>query len=190
MNVDNLQGTTTKLTRQDMNEFYETIYDKALEFLIEAVEKLRDIAPVEFIYVKGNHDKLTTFTMFKALEKMYKNTEGVTIDSSMKQRKYRVIGENTLVGYSHGEEERNNIFQCMQTDAMQDWNKKYRYFHLSHKHSENRKEIGGVIYNWLGSLSENCSWTYGCGYVGAEKKCHVFVYDDVDGKEAEFYVKA
>lgn len=189
VNIDTLEGTTTKLTRQDMNEFYETIYEKALSLMIECVEILRDIAPVDFIYVKGNHDKLTTFTMFKALEKLYKDVEGVNIDASMKQRKYRIIG-NSLVGYSHGEEEKKRIFNCMQVDEMENWNKKYKYFHLSHLHSESKKEIGGVIYQWLGSLSENCKWTYGCGFVGAEKKCHVFVYDDVYGKESEFFIKA
>lgn len=189
VNIDTLDGTTTKLTRQDMNEFYETIYEKTLEFLIECVETLREIAEVEFIYVKGNHDKLTTFTMFKALEKLYSNVDGVKIDASMKQRKYRVVG-NSLIGYSHGEEEKKRIFNCMQVDEVDNWHKPHKYFHLSHLHSESKKEIGGVIYQWLGSLSENCKWTYSCGFVGAEKKCHVFVYDDVSGKKAEFFIKA
>lgn len=189
MNIDTIQGTTTKQTRQDMNEFYQVIYEKSFDLLIEIVEKLRAIAPVDIVYVKGNHDKLTTYTMVTALSRIYKDCEDVNVDNSMRQRKYKIIG-NTLLGLGHGEEEKNRIFNCMQEDQKDNWYKKYKYFHLSHKHSESRKEIGGVIYNWLGSLSENCRWTWESGFVGAEKKGHVYVYDDDEGKIAEFFIKA
>jgi len=190
LNFDNLQGTTTKGTRQDMNEFFHEVYNKGLKLLIETIEILRQIAPTEVIYVKGNHDKLTSYTMAKTLDELYKfnSIENVTVDYSPKQRKYRVYGDS-LVGYGHGEEEKNRIFDCMQVDEKENWSKKYKYFHLSHKHSERGKEKAGVEYNWLGCLSESCKWTWDSGFVGAVKKGHVFVYDDVDGKIAQFYVK-
>ena len=37
-------------------------------------------------------------------------------------------------------------------------------------------------------MSENCKWTYESGYVGAQKKGHVFVYDDESGLYGEFYI--
>ncbi len=191
MNVDNLSGTTTKGTRQDMNDFYETIYKKAYSCLIETVEKLRKVAPVDVIYVKGNHDKQTTFSMVCGLEEMYKamNIKDVNVDSGLKQRKYVTFGD-VLIGYGHGEEERNRIFDCMQDDQRHNWHKTRKYFHLSHKHRESKQEKAGVIYQWLGALSENCNWTWSCGFVGSEKKGHVFVYDDEYGLEAEFFIKA
>jgi len=188
INFDNLQGTTTKGTRQDMNEFYQSVYEKAYDVLIEAVETLKMVAPVEVIYVKGNHDKMTTYTMLSGLDKIYAKDENVSVDYSMRQRKYRTYGD-TLVGYGHGEEEKSRIFDCMQSDEKHNWGKTYKYFHLSHKHSESRKEKAGVIYNWLGALSESCKWTWESGFVGAEKKGHVFVYDDNEGKIAEFFIK-
>lgn len=188
INFDTLQGTTTKLTRQDMNEFYQVVYEKAYELLINSVEMLRNVAPIEVIYVKGNHDKLSTYTMISGLEKIYRNEDSVEVDFSMRQRKYRTYG-NTLVGYGHGEEEKSRIFDCMQDDEKDNWHKKYKYFHLSHKHTESRKEKAGVIYNWLGSLSESCKWTWESGFVGSEKKGHVYVYDDKEGKIAEFFIK-
>jgi hypothetical protein len=189
MNFDNFQGTTTKGTTQDMNEFYESVYKKAYQCLLETIEKLRAISPVHIIYVKGNHDSLSTFSMCYSLSELYKfnNIEDVTVDYSTLQRKYIKIG-NTTLGFGHGEKERNRITDCMQSDVPALWNNKYRYFHLSHLHSEKCKEIGGVIYRWLGSLSENCKWTYESGYVGAQKKGHVFVYDDEEGLYGEFYI--
>lgn len=190
MNIDNIQGTTTKGTHQDMNDFYETIYKKAYECLTRSVEKLRKVAPVEIVYVKGNHDKQSTFSMVCGLEQMYRqfNVEDVIVDSGMKQRKYRTFGD-VLIGYGHGEEEKSRIFDCMQDDVKEHWHKKKKYFHLSHKHRESKQEKAGVIYQWLGALSENCNWTWSSGFVGSEKKGHVFVYDDVCGLEAEFFIK-
>lgn len=189
LNFDNFLGTTTKGTRQDMNDFFETVYKKALDCLIETIEKLRAIAPVEIIYVKGNHDSFTTFSMCQALYNMYKfnNINSVSVDYSTLQRKYRKIG-NCTVGFGHGEKEKNRIVNCMQTDAPELWNNKFRFFHLSHFHSEKSKEVGGVIYRWLGSLSENCKWTYESGFVGAQKKGHVFVYDENEGLWDEFFI--
>ena len=190
MNIDNLDGTTTKGTRQDMNEFYETTYKKALECLIRSIEKLRRIAPVNVIYVKGNHDKQSTFSMICGIEQMYKNMgiTNVSVDSGLKQRKYVTFGD-ILIGYGHGEEEKNRIFDCMQNDVKEYWHKSKKYFHLSHKHRESKQEKAGVIYQWLGALTENCNWTWSCGFVGSEKKGHVFVYDDKNGLECEFFIK-
>ena len=189
INFDGFEGSTTKGTRQDMNEFYESVYKKAYKCLIETVEKLRAIAPVKIIYVKGNHDSLSTFTMCYSLYELYNfnNITNVTVDYSTLQRKYIKIGNSTL-GLGHGEEEKTRITECMQTDVPELWNNKYRYFHLSHLHSEKCKEIGGVVYRWLGSLSENCKWTYKSGFVGAQKKGHVFIYDDIEGLYGEFYI--
>lgn len=190
INFDHFEGITTKGTRQDMNEFYESVYKKAYECLLETVEKLRVISPVQIIYVKGNHDSLSTFTMCYSLYELYKfnNISNVTVDYSTLQRKYIKIG-NTTLGLGHGEKEKNKIKECMQVDVPELWNNKYRYFHLSHFHSERAtNEIGGVIYKWLGSMSENCKWTYESGYVGAQKKGHVFVYDDESGLYGEFYI--
>lgn len=190
INFDHLEGTTTKGTRQDMNEFYESVYKKAYKCLLETVEKLRSIAPVHIIYVKGNHDSLSTFTMCYSLSELYEfnNISDVTVDYSTLQRKYIKIG-NTTLGLGHGEKEKNKIKECMQVDVPELWNNKYRYFHLSHFHSERAtNEIGGVVYKWLGSMSENCKWTYESGYVGAQKKGHVFVYDDEKGLWAEFFI--
>jgi hypothetical protein len=189
INFDTLDGTTTKGTRQDMNEFYQTIYERAYETLLRTVETLRSISPVKVIYVKGNHDHLSTYTMCVSLYNLYKynNMSDVEVDYSTHQRKYIKIGKSTL-GLSHGENEKNRITNCMQTDVPELWDNKYRYFHLSHKHTEARKEVGGVVYSWLGSMSESCKWTYESGFVGSQKKGHVFLYDDEKGMFGEFYI--
>lgn len=190
MNIDNLENSTTRGTRQDSSVFYEDMYRKCFGVLLRTVEKLRSIAPLKVIYVKGNHDTLTTFTMLESLKQMYEsnNIDNIIIDSSMKQRKYYQFG-NVLLGLSHGEKEKNRIYQTMQSEQLDNWKSKYKYFHLSHFHSESKKEVGGVIYQHLGSLSETCKWSYESGFVGSEKKGHVFVYDEEYGLECEIFIK-
>lgn len=191
MNVDNLESSTNKLTRQDSNMFYSEMYEKSYSVLLQTVEKLRKLAPVKVIYVKGNHDTLTTYTMVHSLKKLYDfhNISSVEVDDTMKQRKYYSFGD-VLIGFSHGDKEGKRIFEVMQTDQKDNWSKKYKYFHLSHIHHEVKVERGGVIYQWLSSMSENCKWTYESGFVGSEKKGHVFVYDDKNGLEGEMFIKS
>lgn len=188
INIDTIEGTTNKGTRQDMHTFYESIYKSALKCLIDTVEKLRQISNVEIIYIKGNHDKQSTFTMACALESIYNNVNGVTVDSGLKQRKYVEFG-NVLIGFSHGEDEKSRIFGCMQEDAKEFFYKDRKYFHLSHFHSEKEKEMYGIKFQWLGSLSENCNWTWSSGFVGSEKQGHIFVYDYEYGLEEEYFIK-
>jgi hypothetical protein len=199
VNVDNIQGTTTKGTPQKTPTFYQELYERSFDCIFNTCEMLRKVAPLDIVYVKGNHDKQVSFDIIYGINKIYeqKKKDGldidVTVDYSLKQRKYKQFGD-VLIGYSHGEEEGKNIYDCMQNDVPELWHSKYRYFHLSHIHKERnmlktKDEIGGVLFQWLGSLSGTCEWTYGKGFVGSQRKGHVFVYDKQDGVECEFFVK-
>jgi len=183
-NIDNMFGTTTKGTPQDWDKKYPDMYQRLLEASIQIVYKLSDIAPVEVIYVGGNHDKLTSFTMTMGMYWHFLNNKNVEVDYSFKRRKYRLIGNN-LLGLGHGEEEKKRIYYCMQNDVPDLWGRaKYREFHLSHLHSEKLiDELNGTIFRWLSSPSPNDTWTYNSGFVGAQKKAQCFIWDD-EGLEA------
>jgi len=183
-NIDNIFGTTTKGTIQDTDVKYDVLYKILLKNIIKIVHKLLEIAPVEIIYVGGNHDKLTSFTMTEAMYWHFLNNDNIEVDSIFNNRKYRLIGKN-LLGFAHGADERKNIIYCMQNDVPELWGKsKYREFHLSHFHKEKIvDEQNGIIMRWISSISGNDAWTYNSGYVGSQKKAQAFIWDDEKGLE-------
>jgi len=183
-NIDNIFNSTTKSTPQDTDVKYDVMYKLLLKNIIQIVHKLTDIAPVLVIYVGGNHDKVTSFTMTEAMYWHFLNNDNVEVDSVFNNRKYILIGKN-LVGFAHGADERKNIVYCMQNDVPELWGKaKYREFHLSHFHKEKMTdEQNGIIFRWISAICGNDAWTYNSGYVGAQKKAQSFIWDDDKGLE-------
>ncbi len=184
-NIDNIFKQTTKGTPQDTNVNYDVMYKVLLKNIIKIIYKLSEIAPVEVIYVGGNHDKLTSFTMTEAMYWHFLCNDNIEVDSVFNNRKYRLIGD-VLLGLAHGSDEKKNIVYCMQNDVPELWGKsKYREFHLSHFHKEIAvDEKNGIIMRWISSISGTDAWTYNSGYVGSQKKAQSFVWDDKKGLEA------
>jgi hypothetical protein len=178
-------NSTTKGTPQDTDIKYDVLYKTLLKNIIQIVYRLTEIAPVEVIYIGGNHDKLTSFTMTEAMYWHFINNENVSVDSNFNNRKYKLIGDN-LLGFAHGDDEKKNIVYCMQNDVPELWGKaKYREFHLSHFHKEKiTDEQNGIIFRWISSFCGNDAWTYNSGYVGGQKKGQAFIWDDKNGLES------
>lgn len=183
-NIDNIFNSTTKNTPQDTDVKYDVMYKLLLKNIIQIIHKLTDIAPVHVIYVGGNHDKVTSFTMTEAMYWHFLNNDNVEVDSVFNNRKYIMIGKN-LLGLAHGADERKNIVYCMQNDVPELWGKaKYREFHLSHFHKEKMTdEQNGIVFRWISAICGNDAWTYNSGYVGAQKKAQSFIWDDDKGLE-------
>lgn len=183
-NIDNIFNTTTKGTPQDTDVKYDVLYKLLLKTIIQIIHKISEIAPVEVIYVGGNHDKLTSFTMTEAMYWYFLNNDNVEVDSIFNNRKYRLVGSN-LIGFAHGADEKKNIVYCMQNDVPELWGKaKYREFHLSHFHKEKMvDEQNGIIFRWISAICGNDAWTYNSGYVGGQKKAQAFIWDDNKGLE-------
>jgi len=183
-NIDNIFNSTTKNTPQDTDVKYDVMYKLLLKNIIQIIHKLSDIAPVLVIYVGGNHDKVTSFTMTEAMYWYFLNNDNVEVDSVFNNRKYILIGKN-LLGLAHGADERKNIVYCMQNDVPELWGKaKYREFHLSHFHKEKMTdEQNGIIFRWISAICGTDAWTYNSGYVGAQKKAQSFIWDDDKGLE-------
>lgn len=184
-NIDNLFNTTTKGTPQDVDKKFHVMYKQLLKAVIQIVHGLSEIAPVEVIYVGGNHDRFVSFTMAEAMYWHFINNDNVEVDSVFNRRKYRLVGKS-LIGFGHGEEERKRIYYCMQNDVPHLWGQAiYREFHLSHLHHEKLiDEENGTIFRWLSSPSTKDAHLYNSGYVGAQRKAQCFIWDDDYGLEA------
>jgi hypothetical protein len=183
-NIDNLVKTTTGGTPQDVSTRFANMYKQGKKLLIQGIDLLRQIAPVETVQVGANHDRLTSYTMSEVLDAWFRNDENVTIDNDPLSRKYRRFGK-CLIGFSHGDKEKKRLGKIMPVEARKDWGETlYCEIHAGHLHSEQAvREENGVIVRYLSSPSGTDNWHFESGYVGAIKKAQSFVWDKDKGLE-------
>lgn len=175
---DNLNVTTTGGTKQDTDMKFAQMYKVGNMMLIEAIDILSQIAPVETFYVGSNHDKLTSYVATENLASWFRNNPNVKVDTDPKIRKYVEFGK-CLIQFSHGHAEGKRIGDIMSVEAREAWGRcKYTEVHAGHYHSERTvTKDNGVIVRYLGSPSGIDTWHYEQGYVGAIKKGQSFVWD-------------
>jgi len=181
---DTPKTTTTAGTPLDSDTRWEKMYDKGIELLVWTVEQLRKIAPVEIMWVPGNHDRVLSYTATVGLAQRYSQTESVTVNLNATPRKYILFGKN-LIGYSHGENEGKRIDGLMQIEAPEFWAKSiFREFHMGHLHSESSRTTNGIIFRRISSITALDSWHVDGGFVGATRQAQAFIWNKESGLDA------
>jgi len=181
---DQIDGSTTKGTKMDADLRWQKLFLKGIEILIELIDLLSQIAPIEVFYVSGNHDRMTSYYATNYIYAWYRNDENVKVSVEPMARKYIEFGAN-LIGYSHGENERKRIAGIMQVEAKEAWGRtKFREWHLGHLHSEQTREENGIIIRKISSITGTDAWHYENGFIGAIRKAQAFIWDKECGLEA------
>lgn len=181
--VDTTTSTTTHGTVVHADLRWQKIYSVGVDLLIWTVEQLRQIAPVECMYVPGNHDKATSYYATVTLERYYEKLKSVQVDVLPTPRKYIQYGK-CLIGYSHGKEEGKRIEHLMQTEVPEAWGETcWREWHLGHLHHETAKEIGGTTIRRLSTICATDIWHKEKGFLGATRKASAYVWDKSKGRQ-------
>lgn len=185
--IDNMNRTTTAGTRQDSDLSPQLIYKYGLECLIDGITKLSKIAKVKVFCINGNHDFLTSYHAVHSLWCYFHKNENVEVDLGTSPRKYFQYG-NSLIGFTHGDKEKQRLDGIMQVEARELWGKThYHEFHCGHLHSEKAREDNGIIYRNLSSVCGTDMWHHTSGYVGAIKKCQSFLWHKTDGLKVIYH---
>lgn len=185
---DNLASSTTAGTRQDTDLKLTQMFKIGMKMLIEAVDILKSIAPVETFYIGSNHDKLLSYFATETLAAWFRNESRVTVDTDPTIRKYVEFGK-CLIQFSHGHSEGKRIGDVMSIEEREAWGRcPYNEVHAGHFHSERTvTKDNGVIVRYLGSPTGTDTWHYESGYVGAIKKGQSFIWDKETGLEQIIY---
>lgn len=171
INIDNRHNTTFAGTPQDSDCRYMKIIRAVKRILIEMIDELSSIAPVDVIVVPGNHDTTSSFMMGEILEAFYHNNELVNIDNRPKLRKYYQYGLNSIQ-FTHGDQEKHeSLGLIFATEEPRLWaDTKFRFCQLGHFH-KNKKinyvsvdEHQGFQVQILPSLSGTDFWHKSKGY--------------------------
>lgn len=185
--TDNSFNTTTAGTPQDADGRWQKSFVVGKRLMIEAILRLREIAPVEVLCVAGNHDQTKVFYLGEVLHSFFCKTAGVTINNSPKLRKYFSWGNN-LILFTHGDKEKHDQLPLiMATEQPELWGKsKHREVHTGHFHSKKNvffdaiSEHAGVRVRILPSLSENDAWHASKGYTPS-RSAEAYIYHPSQG---------
>lgn len=185
---------TTKGTPQQDDTRWQKIYRTGREILVDAIERMSEVAPVDVLIIPGNHDTERAFYIGDSLECWFHNNENVTVDNSASPRKYYKFG-NVLLGFTHGNEEKiTDLPGIMSQEVPEWWGETYfREFHLGHLHQKSsrvflpNKEVQGTIVRHMSSLSATDAWHHKKGYVGARKSGEALVWDKKMGLFSNYY---
>ncbi len=194
LHVDNLNNTTTKGTRQDTDGRLYEMFDEALDLLIMCIGRLGCIAPVDVIWISGNHDLMTGYTLGRAVEMAFINEDKVKFYTTFKNRKAMRYGK-VLLGWSHGEEKEYILASWLQNEYPKEWGaSKYREVHVGHlHHSSGFKSVfedtgKGIVCRGINSLCGSSGWEYAQGYPKLPKQMQCFVWNPEKGLREQWYV--
>lgn len=102
----------------------EDMQEKGSEAAFKICEKLRQIAPLEILHTKGNHDPSNLHGMMWGIKNTYEFNEvdGVDVNVTKNKRSYTIYGNKLLV-FTHGDSnnEMNNLTEIASQEARDLW---------------------------------------------------------------------
>jgi hypothetical protein len=196
MNIDNKNNMTVNGTVVDTDVRFIKMLKVARRIMIETIDELSMIAPVDVVVVPGNHDGTVSLVLGEILDAWYHNNEKVTINNSPRTRKYYEYG---IVGiqFTHGDNEAHHDLGLIFANEQKDlWARtSQRFAQLGHFH-KNKKinyvsvdEFQGFQVQILPTLSSATAWADKKGY-SSLKQAKAFLFDRVDGLIGEFTTTA
>jgi hypothetical protein len=179
---DTKQGTTTSGTQLDNDSRYHKTFVAGRKLLTEAIERLRQLAPVTVVAVPGNHDALGVYHVADSLECLYHNTPDVKIMNDPVPRKYVDYGRN-LILFTHGDKGKNDKLPLLMATErpVQFGNARFREAHIGHRHELRLQEHMGVRVRTSPALCAADAWHSEQHFVGNLRSAEAFVWSREDG---------
>jgi hypothetical protein len=164
--IDNMSShTTTGDHTLDVDGRITKVHKIVFVNVRDAIVKASVIAPVEVIWVPGNHDYLASYMLVFALKEHFKDYPRVTVDINENPRKARLWG-NLLVGWTHRIVGKHTVWSNELAQAFPElWGKSmFREWHHGDQHKKLDVKItpiftsGGVICRQVTALSPVDQW--------------------------------
>ena len=183
MNSEGMRGTTTKGTPQQDSGGWKDTFRGYWQLITQAVDFLKEKAPVDMIVVSGNHDYERMFYAGDVLAGWYRNDANVTVDNSYSSRKYYEYGQNMLM-FTHGDKEKPaDMPLIMATEKPELFARtSYREVHCGHLHKEMVNEYRGIKVRFIPSICPNDEWHKQMGYE-AKRTGQAYIWNKHKGLE-------
>jgi len=169
--TDTIINTTTNGTFQDTDTRWAKMFRSGCKVIRETADMMSKVAPVDIVCVSGNHDYERVFYLGEVLSAWYENNPNISVDASVKTRKYYRYHSN-LIGFTHSDKEKiSDMPLIMATECPDLWAKtKFREIHAGHIHKKKDikwvdiDENRGVRMRFLPSISGIDQWHVSKGY--------------------------
>ena len=172
-------GVTRKGTPQDMDGRLSRIFTTVRRATVQGVDLAATVAPVDVVFVPGNHDPDENYKLGEVLNAWYRNHAGVHVQYSANKRQFYSYAKNAFM-LTHGEElkrQRDNLPMIMLTEMPTDMlvasDGGSREIHTGHNHirlqggyypTAEVSESRGVITRSLPGLTATDAWHHEEGY--------------------------
>lgn len=178
LHSDNNSQTTTKGTLQQVEGRLQKIIFFSLDVFTYMIDTLIQFAPIEYLYLPGNHDELMGFMFAFALQQAYKENPNIVFDIDPNPFKARLVGK-TLLGFTHGEGKTATSGDWLVNDFRELFGQCcIAEVHQGHKHSQGLKEREtGVLVRNITKLCNPSAWEHRMGY-RSYTAMFCFIYDD------------
>ena len=180
--------TPAAKNRLDYDSRLAKIYQAGKMAVIKAIDYCLGIAPVDILWIPGNHDPETSYYLVDTLKEHYRNIDQVTVNISPKVRKYYQWGK-CMLGMTHGNEEpHRDLPTIMAAEEPRMWSETlYREWHVGHTHKKKQTNyiagdtFGGVVVRTLSSISGTDAWHYKKGYIHGFRTGEAIIWDKNEG---------
>lgn len=187
LNVDTFNKTTTSGTPVENSMTAYDAYTVAFDSFYWAINYLKCFCnTLNIVYVPGNHDRLTSFTLVHALEKAI-SFPNIAWHNEYKERKALNYYDN-FFGFEHGDVKSKDTPLIYATEHSTIWGKtKHRVLFTGHYH-KNKKveyitedETVGFTFKIIPSLSKTDYWHNHNKFVGNARAALIDLYDPKKG---------
>lgn len=195
LNVDNMHGTTTKGTPQETSSDPRDAAEAASTSLIECIEMMLELGPVDVVGVKGNHDEYGMFWLMLVIKAWFSNhkySKYVNVDTHRAPRKYYQFGSN-LIGIEHGDKvKEDKLAGLMALEAPDLWgDTTHRTFIRGHFHRERETYIRigesvGVTVVTVPTFAPPDEWELQMGYIGNKRRAEGRLFHHEHGPAGMF----
>lgn len=180
--TDNTGNTTYAGTQLDSDTRYHRTFRIVREVMVNTIDSLRQVAPVEVMVIPGNHDRMTAWHLGDSLECWFHKYKDVLVNNDPIARKYIRWGKVLLL-FAHGDNgKRTDYPTLMASERPEDWGQTiYREIHTGDKHQVRVEEKFGIRVRVLPSLSGIDTWHSEKLFVGNQRQAEAFVWNKEDG---------
>ncbi len=181
-NSDDIENRTTKGTIVSTDGRYHKTFYKVRHTITDAIERLRQVAPVKVYMVPGNHDNLSVWHLGDSLECYFAKYHDVEIDNTPRYRKYHQFGQVMLL-FTHGDKGKREDFPLLMATEMPHMfgETKFRETHTGHIHQTRTQEFHGVRVRILPALCPPDAWHSENGFVGNLRSAEGYIWNKDEG---------
>jgi len=186
LHSNGMNNATAGGTPLDCDGRYQKTFTLVRQTMAEAIERLRQVAPVDCPVIAGNHDR-TVWTLADSLSSWFRGQSDVNIDNSPTLRKAYSWGTCGFM-LTHGDTGKKTDYPLVfATEFPEVFSKStWREIQQGHFHRTALDEVHGIKIRTLPSLAPADFWHYENMYTGNMRNAEAYVFSKTEGLVAQF----